>query len=234
VRHSDNVFFFTLIDFLVQVAFFGLMLHVVQRAAEAQVVKISKVDASAIDRLKKATGVSNMTELTDDLSNLGPIKELKGTADFIAKSGGAAGLKKMQSAVESAGGADKIAESLERLRKYEEGSGKPPCLYHVVNGKKTAKTIATVVASDATIKIQDSTSDLADVLKKVGRSFDSVKDLSHSDFRIAFAPLVQSDPSCRYTLRFIEATNFVHARDATRGIFYLNIEKSSIAAPARS
>ena len=232
MRRSDNVFFFTLIDFLVQVAFFGLMLHVVQKAAEAELVKISKNEASAIDKLKKATGVSNLTELTDELSNLGPINNLKGTADFIAKAGGLAEIEKIQTAMNAAGGVDKINESLDRLRKYE-GSGKPHCLPDKRDGKQIARPLATVIASDTNITFQESTAELTDVLKKLGRPFDAVKELSHADFKTTFAPVVQMFASCRHTLRFIETTNFVHARDSARFIFNLSIEKGSNVAAAR-
>jgi hypothetical protein len=45
-----------------------------------------------------------------------------------------------------------------------------------------------------------------------------------TEFRKAFAPLLLKKPDCRYTLRFVESTRFVYARDAARFAFYLNIE----------
>src|SRR4051794_2255230 len=124
MRRTDDVFFFTLIDFLVQVLFFGLLLFVVAKVKEqAAEMKLAK-ESAEVEKIKKATGISDLTELTDTLTRLAPITELKGTADFIR----------------SVGGIEKVKEGLDRLHKYDEGSGKPPCLFIVTDGKRTARS----------------------------------------------------------------------------------------------
>ncbi|MEI6335207.1 MAG: hypothetical protein WCS87_11640 [Methylococcaceae bacterium] len=223
MKRSDDVFFFTLIDFLVQVFFFGLLLYVLSQAAQIQAENARHEEEAKIQKLMNATGVSNLAELTDELSKLAPIKELKGVSDFINKAGGLDEAKRMHKVLEDAGGAEIITMRLAKLRKLEEGSGKPPCLFNVIGDKKVNKTLAVVVATDTKISFQSSNSDLEEVLRLLGYSYDSVKELSLHEFQKTFAPLLQKSPDCRYTLRFIENTHLVYARDSARFAFYLNI-----------
>src|SRR5687768_4691818 len=88
MRRSDDVFFFTLIDFLLQVFFFGLLLFVVGQALQKNRESDYQREQRAIQELKKTTGVSNITELTDALSKMAPLKELRGTSDFMQRHGG--------------------------------------------------------------------------------------------------------------------------------------------------
>ncbi len=76
----DDVFFFVLIDFLVQAIFFGLFIFVVYQA------DIKKKQAQSRDAVD-AAGVSDLTELTDELSRLAPLK-LKELNELIKKAGG--------------------------------------------------------------------------------------------------------------------------------------------------
>jgi len=224
-RGVDDVFFFTLIDFLLQVFFFGLLLYVVAQAAQAETDRQQGIEQQQVEELKKTAGVSNLTELTDFLSRLAPITELKGMADFISRAGGMQQLEAAQAVVADVGGVDKVRERLEKLRKIEEGYGKPPCLYEVVNGKKVVKLLATVVATDATIRFAESTPQLEEVLQLLGRSFESVRELSLADFRNTFGPILTLKPECRYTVRINEATRYVDARDAVSSAFLPSIRK---------
>jgi hypothetical protein len=231
MKRSDDVFFFTLIDFLLQVFFFGLVLYVLSHAIQMKADKTRrdseksrKDDIAAVKRLEVMTGVSNLTELTDLLTNLGPINELKGTADFISRAGGAEKVKAAVKTVEAMGGATAVNEKLAKLRKFEEGAGKPPCLFSQLTDKKVPRPLATVVANDTTISFEGSNPDLEATLALLGRAYPSVRELSLNDFRKAFAPLLSKKPDCRYTLRFRENTKFVFARDAAQSSFYLIVE----------
>nr|WP_217346334.1 hypothetical protein [Noviherbaspirillum sp. L7-7A]MBV0880741.1 hypothetical protein [Noviherbaspirillum sp. L7-7A] len=224
MKRSDDVFFFTLIDFLLQVFFFGLVLYVVADSLQSELKAEREKKEEQVKKIINATGVSNLVELTDILTNLAPIKELKGTADFIDKAGG---IEKVMAAVnvaQQAGGAENISPKLDELRKLKEGFGKPPCLFSAVGDKKVPKPLATVVATDTSISFLGNSQDLEDVLKLVGRSYDSVRELPTAEFRKVFAPLLVAKPDCRYSLRFRENTRLVYARDAARFSFYLNIE----------
>lgn len=232
MKRSDDVFFFTLIDFLLQALFFGLLLYVLGQAAQQEVAKaretsnqVAKDKEAKLEKVAQASGFSNLTELLDYLTKLAPATEFKGIADFLNSAGGLGKAMEAVTAVQAAGGPDKIKASMDKLRKYEEGTGKPPCLYDVVGDKKVAKTLATVIGDETTIRFEASNPALEEALQLVGRSFDSVKSLQLAEFSRTFAPLVQKKADCRYTLRFIETTRFVDARDAARFAFYLNIGK---------
>lgn len=252
MKKSEDIFFFTLIDFLIQACFFGLVLYgLAQHSQQAEKARI-KTERETIDKALRGTGVSNLTELTDELTKLAPVKDLRALSEIAKLAGGPEALKKLQEVaahaggaeqlaaklahaseasqastfIANAGGVDKITASLEKLRKFEEGSGKPPCLFNLVGDKRTARPVATVVASDATIQFKETNPDLDQMLAKIGRTFDDVRELPLAEFARVFALVNQRMPECRYTLRFLEKTSLIHARDAARFSFYLNISKS--------
>lgn len=240
MKRTDDVYFFTLIDFLIQSLFFGLLLYVLGQASQQEAAKTQK-GASDIAEFATAAGFTNLTQLTDYLSKLAPVSDFKGIADFLSSAGGikevkaavavvqtAGGIKEAKAAVglvKASGGTSAVTADLDKLRKFEEGTGKPPCLFDSVGGKKVAKSLATVIASESTIQFEASNPELEEALVLIGRSFSSIQSLPLNEFSKTFAPLVQKKPACRYTLRFLETTRFVDARDAARFAFYLNIGK---------
>ena len=225
MKRSDDVFFFTLIDFLLQVVFFGLVLFTIGQSLHDDTEKKQQSETAKVDKALQAAGVSNLTELTDELTSLAPLKTLRGMADFVNRNGGIEKLNASSEAVNKAGGADALRIQLDKLKKFEEGTGKPPCLYDLVDGRRNVKTLATVIATDTMISFETKTPELEKMLQLVGRSYEAVKNLPLIDFRNAFSELVQKQPDCRYTLRFIEKTRLVDARDAARFSFYLSIGK---------
>lgn len=227
MKKTDDVFFFTLIDFLVQVFFFGLLLFVLAQAKQAEQNKKAKQESTQVQAIKHATGVSNLTELTDYLTKLAPIRELRGISDFIRSAGGIEQAKKSVEVVANAGGATNVVERLEKLKRLEEGSGKPPCNFTVVGNRKIPVPVATVVATDTTIRFKSKTAEFEEILKLLGRPFESIAELSHKDFRESFSSLDRKKPDCRFWLQFEEETNLVFARDAVRSTFYFNIVKKN-------
>jgi hypothetical protein len=223
VKRSDDVFFFTLIDFLLQVFFFGLLLYVVARSANVRADHERAARENQIEQVKRAAGVSNLTELTDLLTKLAPIRDLQGTADFIARAGGTEKVMGKVALVDDAGGAENLERKLDKLRKLEEGTGRPPCLFDEVDGKKVVRPLAVVVANDTHIVFQQTNPELEKVLSLLGLQFATVRELPLADFRRTFSTLVAKKPECRYTLTFREQTRFVDARDAARFAFYLSI-----------
>lgn len=215
MRRSDDVFFFTLIDFLLQVCFFGLLLFVAGKALENEKDQSRESRDKQIDAMVKATGVSGITELSDVLTKLVPLDELRGTADFIARNGGEKKVEDALKAVQVAGGADRIGELktenaalAERVAKLE-GWGRVSCLPNViVNGKLQPKTIGTAVVADDSIALQDPTPDMLALLRTHGLEFESVKRLSLSAFRTTFAPIVVKQPECRYFLTVRRETRY--------------------------
>lgn len=256
MKKNNDVYFITLIDLLVQVVFLGLLLYVVAEADKDGPAATVEVERSTMERLLASAGVSNLTELTDELSKLAPVKELKGTADFIQKAGGPDAAKQIIEVVKQAGASKQLATYLREAReakemidkaggkekvaaiikKAEEGSGKPPCLFSEENGKKIVKPLASIDADNAELVFEASTPELEKVLAQMNTSYGAIRKLSLAEFSAAFAPLTRIKPECRYTLRFVERTNFVHARDAASKVFYLNIVKAKpqTAAPEAS
>lgn len=245
MKRNNDVYFITLIDLLVQILFLGLLLYVVAKAGSEKEQRRQDKESESVQRLLKASGVSNITELTDELTKLAPLKELKGTADFIARAGGVTAANKMLDATKQVGGVEQLrtvvqdAKAMHGLvervggidkidaiiKKYEEGSGKPPCLFDLANDKKSVRSLATIVADDSTITFEGTNPDLDGVLAALGTSYSAVQHLTFSEFSGVFANLTKIKPECRYTLHMVERTNLVHARDAARFAFYLQITK---------
>lgn len=226
MRRSDDVFFFTLIDFLLQVFFFGLLLFVAGRALENEKDHSREARDKQVDAMVKATGVSSIAELSDLLTKLVPLDKLRGTADFIARNGGEKEVEDALKAVQAAGGVEKVSELksenavlMERVAKLE-GWGKVSCLPNVmVNGKLQPKTIATAVVADDSITLQDPTPDMLDLLRTHGLEFDSVNHLSLSAFRTTFASVVARQPECRYFLKVRRETRFYEPMRAVWTVF---------------
>lgn len=62
-----------------------------------------------LEALAEAMGVSNITELTDALTKMAPLDELRGTSDFIQRNGGIEKVTAAVNAASAVGGAEKVA-----------------------------------------------------------------------------------------------------------------------------
>jgi hypothetical protein len=201
MKSGDRVFFFTLVDFLLQVFFFGLLLFAVSEVAQRAERQSRDEDAAAIERLKKASGVSNIAELTDEMSRLGPIDKLRGTKEFIDRNGGVDEILRAKQFVDVNGGAHSVSEKLEKLAKLEAAYGKPPCLYDGDGGARRPRMIATAVVFDDKIQIQDMTDDFKALLPPLRLTAETAAELPLDAFRRSFYPLVTAKPDCRYFVR---------------------------------
>ncbi|MEY4756967.1 MAG: hypothetical protein RJA34_1865 [Pseudomonadota bacterium] len=216
MRKGDEVFLFTLVDFLIQVFFFALLLFVVYLAMQKQVDEKRGVAETEQQKLLKSVGVSNLTELSDLLTKMAPLEELRGTSDFIARSGGAGKLRAVAEAASAAGGVDKISAMNEQVKALTdkvaklEGWGKASCVPNiVVNGKAQPKSVAHVVVYDDHVEMDSPTPEMTEVLQGLGREFKDVSRLTLSEFRATFAPLVTKKPECRYFLSATTKTQFL-------------------------
>lgn len=221
LKRADNVFLLTLVDFLVQIIFFGLLVFVffAESQRKNQVTYTPKQVKDAIE----AAGVSNIVELTDELSKLAPVR-LKGFNEKLGKADGE-DVAIAADAIQKAGGAKKLPEAMDRLAKLEQGAGRPPCLYETIDGKKQAKTLASAVASSATITFQGETPEFTKLLQARSLRYSEVRSLSLLQFRRLFSRVIDAQPNCRYTIEFRETTRLVDARDAAGSIFYLRVRR---------
>lgn len=215
MNRTDNVFLLTLIDFLLQIIFFGIFVYAVDVASSPN----SAASESAIKRLLAHFGISDLVTLTDRLTRLVPAEAITNTRLFKTP-GEAKKLADLEYFEGMHGNLSEVPAKLEKLRKFEDGIGKPPCIYSVgPDGKRIPRSIATLVGTETTIAFRATTDELNDVLQLLGVPFPEVRSLSLRQFRETFAPLRQMKPDCRYFVTFIEATRYVEPRDAVNSAF---------------
>jgi hypothetical protein len=232
IKKQDTVFLLTLVDFLIQVIFFGMFAFAAYTASKDPRVEqlgamvkgkfagatdtdiekaldvaksVNSTDLAEgqnakeeLERLQKLLGVSNIAELTDLLTKMAPVKELKHSSELIKKAGG---IERMQAAVEYYNA---------------RGPGKPHCL--TKPGTSSAMPIATLVGYEDHIEISSSTPQFMAALQKMGYSLDAVRSLPLRDFSRTFSKLGTAYPECKYTFVLLERTRYVEPRDAANAM----------------
>lgn len=209
------MFWLTLVDFLVQIIFFGLFMGVIYlvigangAAEKVPVVReISETPSEdATTTYARDSGYPGAAELTDELSRLVP----------------ASGFQRFKKAVEDAGGSDAVVERLRSANRHDEklkGLGRPPCL----TGQDGIgyRSIAHVRAYDDRIEFLNDTEDLEEALKDLGVTYDQVRVLSLDEFRQRFSRLHVVRPECVHYLDVEEHYASIGTRDAIEGAFIL-------------
>jgi hypothetical protein len=203
IKKNNDTFLLTLVDFLMQILFFSLFVFVAYQAMKQS--KDRDNDPSKIQEVVQAAGVSNLTELNDELSKLAPIG-LKGLNARLNKDGNATDINKV-------------------LAKLDQGTDKPPCLFDMVGDKKQARALGTLVGTNSSLQFISSTADMAAVVTKFGLNAPGTKVMSLGEFTRKFQPLLIKDPGCRYLVNLKEKTKSVDTRDAVQGIFYTRFIK---------
>lgn len=188
---------------------------------------LQKISANSgkVEKELSRQGVSNIVDLSDELSKLAPVRDLIPLQRAIEKLGGKQELIEMTQLVESAGG---HRQAKDLLKKYiKEGVGKPYCDPIVdASGKVVGgRPIATIMAYDNKLVFQGETSQLTKVLAALGLRFQQVEILTPTQFKTAFKSIPTKFPECVHMIAFREATRLVDARDAVRPYFRLSITK---------
>jgi hypothetical protein len=224
MRHqrSDSVFLLTLVDFLVQVIFFGLFVFVVHQAMLQRDRK--RYDPAAVDRAVEAAGVTDITELVDELSKLAPVR-LKGFNATLGNEADEAQVRRAAEAIREAGGAAGVSKAMQRLEKLERGSGLPACIDETVGGVRRTVTLASATGTGNEIVFDTPTPQFTALLGEVGLDFGSVRSLGLREFPRVFQRVLNRHPKCRYTIVLRETTRMVGARDAAGQIFYLKLRR---------
>lgn len=223
MKRSDDVFFFTLIDFLLQAIFFGLVLFALAKTAEQSAIEKQPGDKVAIDTLISVAGVSSITELTDLLTRLVPARDLRAKVGLLDSIGGWETIRKLRPLIDSVGGPDSARLILGRYIHRQDGFGKPPCNYDERDRRRVPRSVASVSATDTLIRFDAETPALDSALSLLGLSYQSIAVLSLNQFKQTFLPLTTLRADCRYWLQFREYTRLVDARDAARVAFTLDI-----------
>lgn len=221
-QRSDSIFLLTLVDFLIQVIFFGLFIFVVYQTVLQRDRR--RYDPAAVARAVETAGVTNLTELVDELSKLAPVR-LKGFNATLGNEANEAQVRRAAEAIREAGGASGVSNAMQRLAKLERGSGLPACIDDTVDGSRRAVPLATATGTGSSIVFDAPTPQLNTLLAEIGRGFGSVRSLSLRDFPRVFQRVLTKHPNCRYTIVLRETTRMVNARDAAGQIFYLKLRR---------
>lgn len=227
-NQHDSVFLLTLVDFLFQIIFFGLIAYAISvvtknedwksaalalqqkfkeaspahlqsvidvMPADAQRLKTALANEEAVQRLTQHFGVSNLTELTDELTRMAPVEQLRVASTLVKK----------------AGGIERAHDAIDRYIK--NGIGKPACLL-TEGSTSRAKPLATVIGYETHLDFQTETPELSAVLTRMGMDYASVRSLRLAEFKQVFSRLGALYPDCMYTFNLIEKTRYVEPRDA--------------------
>jgi hypothetical protein len=211
-KRRDDVFFFILIDFLLQILFFGLFLFVVYQVG-------LKRDQDKMNEAVDAAGVSDITELTDDLTRLAPMK-LRELNDLIKQLGGPNEVKRLLERAQQEGGAQVSISKLDKLRKLA-GADKPSCQFEKATGRP--KALMTVLATGKALTIKAGSPELTAMGGQLARGAGVGQSMSPDGFERTFSPLLRLKPTCRYFIKFEERTDLVAPRRAAGRVFYLMV-----------
>lgn len=223
LRRSNDVFLLTLVDFLIQIIFFSVFVFVAYQALLDD-PKAKEYDNAQVTKAIELAGVSDLNELTDELTKLAPVS-LKGFNSKLGDDVLQGDISKTAEAIGEAGGAEGLIEKLARLEKLERGQGKPACIYETVEGERKPKILATAIGSSSTITFVENTPELQKLLSSLGLQYENVRSLSHAAFKRTFSNVIHNQPDCRYTIVLRETTNLVNARDAAQQVFYVAVRR---------
>ncbi|MDR6412250.1 UNVERIFIED_ORG: hypothetical protein ABIC62_005674 [Burkholderia sp. 1595] len=162
---------------------------------DAQRLKDALANEEATKRLAQHFGASDLTELTDELTRMAPIAQLRSANKLIQK----------------AGTVERANDAVERYLK--SGVGKPACLLADAT-KNGAKPLATVIGYEDHLEFKAETPELSAVLIKLGTDYAAVRSLPLAQFKHVFSRLGTLYPDCVYTFNLIEKTRYVEPRDA--------------------
>lgn len=207
---SEQSLYVTLIDFLMQLLFFGLLIGVMYAIANAQeddvVVTVTKERDKLAIQLKdlyQATGTTEYPQLKAELERIGPLSEVSKLTDVARALG---------PSVQAVGGVKNAQRLIDD--QVRRGQFKPPCYD---NPAKVATFHAygdhIVVDSQMGIEFRRLMSDL-----KIDEA--RYSKLSFEQFSQAFADVLVKFPDCRFNVTVVEYTPLKQPRDVVRRFFY--------------
>jgi hypothetical protein len=207
MKQSEHVLYITLIDFLLQLLFLGLVIGVIYSAHQPTKEELSeskKID-SAFKKIKELTGISDLTVLTDELTRLGPLKEAAKNASQF---------EKIKPSIDKLGGVEE-AEKVLKSELGKKGQGLPSCL---TNGERVATFDA---YSDKIVVSPSYSSEFAKLLTELGIPKEKITSLSLREFREIFYPVISRNKKyeCVYHINLIEHSFDTRPRDAFIAIF---------------
>ena len=209
MRNKDTVFWLTLVDFLIQIIFFGLFAAVIFLAAnqkpEAPVPATPEPEPTenSATVYAQAAGYSSVAELTDELTRMVPATEFQ----------------KLQQAVANLGGPEEVERRAKEQKEGRGGLDLPSC-ERGADGR-SYQSIAKIRAFDDRIEFVQETPALTKALGQIGLSFSDVRVLSWKEFSRKLGPLSAPSRTCRY---YVDVERHYDSADVVEhigGIFYL-------------
>ncbi|OGQ51760.1 MAG: hypothetical protein A3J24_11195 [Deltaproteobacteria bacterium RIFCSPLOWO2_02_FULL_53_8] len=210
MRQSEHVLYITLVDFLIQLIFMGLIIGVIYAATQWDETnefdpRSGEEALKQVEHIKVLTGISDLTKLTDELTRLAPLQ----AASKYAAMG-----RDLELAVSAVGGVPEAKKALEEQTRKTAGQGKPSCL---LNGA----IVATFDAFEDRIEVQRPfTPEFEKLLAELGLR-DQIAPLPLATFKNTFAPLLSNHPACRYNAKVVEHSTDTRPRDAVSSAFWL-------------
>lgn len=210
MRQSEHILYITLIDFLLQILFLGMVVGVIYAAtknpkSEEQKVEEAKSAQENLLNIKKLTGVSNITELTDLLTRLGPLQQAyKNAASF----------EKIASDIDKVGGLDSTKKILSDHAAISGGQGSKSCL------PNKAKLATLHVFRDRIELGSYDPKEFPNLLEKLSLSKQKVERLTLDEFTKSFSKVKTLFPDCKFNVDVVEHSFDTRPRDVIRPIFW--------------
>jgi hypothetical protein len=210
VRQSEHILYITLIDFLLQILFLGLVISVVYAASldttvDDQNNKDVKTPQENFSQIQKLTGISNITELTDLLTRLGPLQQATKDRESV---------EKLSSEINKVGGLDSAKKILSDRVAVLGGQGSKSCLPNKAR-------IATFHVYKDSIELGSfDAKEFPDLLIKLALTIEKVQRLSLNEFTKNFSPVKTLFPDCKFNIDVIEHSFDTRPRDVIRPIFW--------------
>lgn len=205
MNKREDVLYLTLVDFFLQMLF----LVMIALLAYIYVERRHNAEAKQFLDLAKEYKVDSVQELLDRLQTLAPIDNLENA-------------KKAKELIDANGGFKEVNAMIE---KFKEGQGKPPCIFEMIKGLKTPKSIATFVANNTSITLTTWQPEFEALAKEIKQPISKNQQWSLRSFSASWQPVLSKYPQCRYTVMLYERSNLVAPRDRVQGIFYTRIRK---------
>jgi hypothetical protein len=197
MRQSEHVLYITLVDFLLQLVFLGLIIGVIYAVA----AKGDQDELNKVEEIKKLMGTSDLTRLTDDLTRLAP---LQATSREIA------------SAISSVGGIEKARKILDDHANNQLGQGHVSCL-------QNSEIVTTLDAFEDHIDVRSPyTPKFKELLSEI-KVNSPISAMPLDAFKATFAPLLIHYPGCRFNVKLVEHSHDSRPRDAVNHIFWPKI-----------
>ena len=197
-KRTDNIFFLVLVDFFLQVIVLGLVIYAAtnKRTTPNHSADMARRIAQ-LDSLKRRTGISDLTTLTDILTRLVPAESARGSASLAM-------MDTLSVTVAAHGGIGGTLEDIKRLETYEVGAH--PCVSKTVGGRVRAVAVAEGILSDTSLRLTQIDDTLERAFRAAGIDVRPGRDVPIGIWPHEFGRLRRVEPNCSFLIEVVERT----------------------------